>query len=280
MPASTNDMTEADVADLRAHGFSDAEILDIAAAAANRNWFSRMPPTWTWSRSYARPSRSVTRFLARRQEPPAEGRSPSHRARSTPHPPIGCPQWPRTRRTGSRLSWRAARRVDYQVPAPAQHSESWWVSRLMCEGAVPLPAAVAHSVEAFIGGASPGTCTPCVNVAWIVSFSARVAAQNWSWCWNHPSWPCSSRRPTRSSSRLPRGLARRPTPGSGTSTIREARRALVRHHGFTGCHPSRCVLYQSLAFEQESKAEDQPGDGPEELTDVGRIPAQNGQRDQ
>ena len=39
---SPDDMTEADVADLRAHSFSDAEILDIAAAAANRNWFSRM----------------------------------------------------------------------------------------------------------------------------------------------------------------------------------------------------------------------------------------------
>ena len=35
-------MTEADVASLREHGFSDAEILDIALAAAARCFFSKV----------------------------------------------------------------------------------------------------------------------------------------------------------------------------------------------------------------------------------------------
>lgn len=42
LTTSPEEMSQADVAALRAHGFSDAEIVDIAAAAAARNWFSRM----------------------------------------------------------------------------------------------------------------------------------------------------------------------------------------------------------------------------------------------
>lgn len=35
-------MTQKDIDELRAHGFSDPEILDIAAAAAARNFFSKL----------------------------------------------------------------------------------------------------------------------------------------------------------------------------------------------------------------------------------------------
>ncbi|MHB8732307.1 MAG: carboxymuconolactone decarboxylase family protein [bacterium] len=35
-------VTQDDIAELRGHGFSDAEVLDIALAAAARNFFSRV----------------------------------------------------------------------------------------------------------------------------------------------------------------------------------------------------------------------------------------------